>query len=70
MLLLSAAGREIRKVHTKGISQPQPSTAGRPEAAESGKLGTVSAAMAVGWELIRWELSAWVYLRPVITPFT
>ena len=50
-------GGQIRKVHSKGISRPQPGANGRADAAHSGKLGTMSAAMAVGWELDRQELS-------------
>ena len=39
------------KMHSKGVSLLQPGTASRPEAAQSGEFGTVSAAGAVCWEL-------------------
>ena len=47
---------EIRKVHSKGISWPQPGPASMLEAAQSGEFGTVSPIRAVAWELDRQEL--------------
>ena len=43
--------KEIRKLHSKGISGPQSSMASRPQAAQSGEFGTVFAVRAVVWEL-------------------
>ena len=51
-------GREVRKVQSEGISQPQPGAAGRPEAVQNGEVRTVSAARAVGLVLDGWEWSA------------
>ena len=49
--------REIRKVHSKGISWPQPSAVSRLEAVQGGEFGTVSATRTVIWELDGQELS-------------
>ena len=43
--------REIRKLHSEGISLSQPGAAGRAEAVQSAEFRTVSAARALGWEL-------------------
>lgn len=63
MLPLSAAGRLIRKVQRKGISEHQSIEAGRVEAVQSGECRPLSAVRAVNWKLEAWELCTWDYLK-------
>ena len=56
MLPLSTAGRLIRKVRSKGISEHQSSVAERVEAVQSGEYRPFSALRAIDWELEAWEL--------------